>query len=59
MPSLVVLIVIAALLHYGAHVAVLPLVLFVLVLWVLWRLKWVILAIFGLEMLFGGRNDQL
>ena len=24
-------------------------------LWVLWRLKWVILAIFGLEELFGDR----
>jgi len=24
------------------------------VLWILWRLKWIILGILGLEMLFGG-----
>jgi hypothetical protein len=27
------------------------------VLWLLWRLKWIILGIIGLEEFFGGRND--
>jgi len=28
-----------------------------LVLWLLWKLKWVILGIIGLEEIFGGRGD--
>ena len=27
------------------------------VLWLLWKLKWIILGIIGLEEIFGGRND--
>lgn len=28
------------------------------VLWLLWKLKWVILGIIGLEEIFGGRGDD-
>jgi hypothetical protein len=28
------------------------------VLWLVWKLKWVILAVIGLEELFGGRGDS-
>lgn len=29
-----------------------------IVLWLLWKLKWVILGIIGLEEVFGGRGDD-
>jgi hypothetical protein len=28
------------------------------VLWIVWKLKWVILGIIGLEEIFGGRDDN-
>ncbi|HXP97732.1 MAG TPA: hypothetical protein VN809_13540 [Telmatospirillum sp.] len=28
------------------------------ILWVVWKLKWVILGIIGLEEIFGGRDDN-
>ena len=54
MKSLVVLLFLAGALHYFLHVQTAPAVICALVLWILWRLKYVILAIVGLEMLFGG-----
>ncbi len=56
MRSFVVLFFLAAALHYFLHI---PLALAgggALVLWILWKLKYIILAILGLEMLFGGDN---
>jgi hypothetical protein len=29
------------------------------ILWVIWKLKWILLAIFGVEELFGGRGNDL
>lgn len=29
-----------------------------IVLWLLWKLKWIILGIIGLEEIFGGRGDD-
>lgn len=57
MKSLVVLMVFAGLLHVGLHVPVLLAVMAAAMLWVLWKLKWVILGVLGLEMLFGGGSD--
>ncbi|CUW41860.1 protein of unknown function (plasmid) [Magnetospirillum sp. XM-1] len=28
------------------------------ILWIVWKAKWIILGILGLEMLFGGRGDD-
>ena len=30
----------------------------VVLLWILWKLKWVILAVIGLEEIFGGRDNN-
>ena len=57
MKSFVVLFFIAAALHFFLHI---PLVLAgggALVLWVVWKLKYALLALLGLEMLFGGGDD--
>jgi hypothetical protein len=54
MRSLAVMLFLAGALHLGLHVPVLLALSGAVVLWVLWKLKWVILGIFGLEMLFGG-----
>jgi hypothetical protein len=54
MRSLAVLVFLAGLLHLVLHV---PLVVAgggALALWLLWKLKWVILGLLGLDMLFGG-----
>jgi hypothetical protein len=54
MRSLIVLSAAAGLLHYFVGVPVLLAAIGALMLWIVWKLKWVILGILGLEMLFGG-----
>ena len=59
MRFLVFLLILFAIFHLAAlfkmAFAVIILAALFIGLWVLWRLKWVILAIFGLEELFGDR----
>ena len=59
MKSFVVLLLVAGALHFFLHV---PPVLAgggALLAWIIWKLKWVILGILGLEMLFGsGGGDN-
>jgi hypothetical protein len=61
MRSFVVLLFVAGLLHFFLHVPLLFAGVGALALWVLWKLKWIILGILGLEMLFGGGdgNDSI
>ena len=58
---LVILLVIFAALHFmlwlPIQFAIGAAVVATLVLWLLWKLKWVILGIIGLEEIFGGRGD--
>jgi len=62
MPWLVLLLIAFAGLHFGlllpAQMAVVCAAVATAVLWLLWKLKWIILGIIGLEELFGGRNDS-
>jgi putative effector of murein hydrolase LrgA (UPF0299 family) len=58
MKSLIILLFVAGALHLGLHIPVIAAVIGVLVLWVLWKLKWVLLGILGLEMLFGGGDNN-
>ncbi|PKU23629.1 hypothetical protein [Telmatospirillum siberiense] len=58
MKSFAVLLFLAGLVHLGLQV---PLVIAggaALLLWILWKLKYVILALVGLEMLFGGNGGD-
>ncbi|MDG3444589.1 hypothetical protein [Nitrospirillum amazonense] len=56
------LVVLFCVLHFGMHLAVhfALVVAFVGmgVLWLAWKARWVLLAIFGLELLLGGRGDD-
>jgi hypothetical protein len=49
-------------LHLGllmpTQIAIIGSAVFTIILWVLWKLKWVILGIIGLEEIFGGKNDN-
>jgi hypothetical protein len=60
MPWLIAIVLLFAFLHYllPLALAVLAAAMVAFALWVLWRLKWVILGIIGLEELFGGRGDS-
>jgi hypothetical protein len=58
MKSFVVLFFIAAALHFFAHVPMLVAAVGAVLLWIVWKLKYVILAFLGLEMMFGGDNDN-
>ena len=57
MPWLIALILAVVFLHFlwPLLLAVIVAAALVIGFWVLWKLKWVILAIFGLEEIFGGR----
>ena len=59
---LVFLVAIFAALHFGlllpASFAIGAAAVVTIVLWLLWKLKWVILGIIGLEEIFGGRGDD-
>ena len=61
MSWLVILVVGFAGLHFGlmmpAQVAIAGATVFTVGLWIIWKLKWVILGIIGLEEMFGGRGD--
>jgi hypothetical protein len=57
MRALAVLLFVAGALHVAIHLPVLPALVGALILWGLWKLRWVLLGIFGLEMLFGGGDD--
>jgi hypothetical protein len=58
MKSLIVLLFVAGALHMFVQVPVLVAVILALVLWVVWKLRWIVLGILGLEMLFGGGSDN-
>jgi hypothetical protein len=57
----ITLIILAVALRVVLHVAITAAIIVALVgagiLWLVWKLKWVLLAIFGLEEIFGGRGD--
>lgn len=58
MKSFAVLLFLAGIIHLGLHV---PLAIAgggALLLWILWKLKYVILALVGLDMLFGGNGGS-
>jgi hypothetical protein len=61
MPWLVVLLIAFAGLHFGlffpAQMAIVCALVATAALWLLWKLKWIILGIIGLEEIFGGRDD--
>jgi hypothetical protein len=58
---LILLMILFAALHFGVllptQIAIFGALVLTALLWVVWKLKWVILAIIGLEELFGGRGD--
>jgi|GEM_PF-1484481 len=54
MPSFIILLVLAGAMHVFLHLPLLLAAIAMLLLWLLWKLKWVILGIIGLDMLFGG-----
>lgn len=58
---LVILLLAFAFLHFllllPASFAIGAAVIVTLILWLLWKLKWIILGIIGLEEIFGGRGD--
>ena len=61
MPWLILLLVAFAGLHFAlllpTQVAIIGAAVATVVLWLLWKLKWIILGIIGLEEVFGGRDD--
>jgi len=58
MRSLVVLLFLAGALHLLLQVPVIVAAGGAVVLWLLWKLKWIILGILGLDMLFGGGDGS-
>ena len=58
---LILLLIVFAVLHFAlllpAQAAIIVAAVATFVLWLLWKLKWVILGIIGLEEIFGGRGD--
>ena len=58
MKSLAVLLFLAGGLHLLLHVPAAAAGVGAIGLWVLWKLKWFILGLLGLEMLFGGGADN-
>ncbi|RAU19998.1 hypothetical protein CU669_20775 [Paramagnetospirillum kuznetsovii] len=57
MRSFAILLFLAGALHLFLQVPIIIAGCGALALWVLWKLKWVILGILGLEMLFGGGDS--
>ena len=61
MPWLIILLLAFAGLHFAlflaAQAAIVMALIITAALWLLWKLKWIILGIIGLEELFGGRDD--
>ncbi|MGB9154465.1 MAG: hypothetical protein WCD70_15425 [Alphaproteobacteria bacterium] len=61
MSWLVILLILFAGLHLGllvpTQLAIAGAAMLVVSMWLLWKLKWVILGIIGLEEFFGGRGD--
>lgn len=59
---LVLLVLVFAGLHFllflPAPIAIIGAALVTIALWLLWKLKWIILGIIGLEEIFGGRGDD-
>jgi len=54
MKFLAVMLFLAGILHFALHVPAILAGGGALLLWVLWKAKWLILGFLGLEMLFGG-----
>jgi hypothetical protein len=63
MPLLILLLILFAGLHFilflPAAFAIVVAGIGTVALWLLWKLKWVILGIIGLEEIFGGRGDNV
>ena len=61
MPWLIILLLAFAGLHFvlflAAQAAIVIAAIATVGLWLLWKLKWIILGIIGLEEIFGGRDD--
>jgi hypothetical protein len=61
MPWLILLLAVFAGLHFillvPTQVAIIGGAVATVVLWLVWKLKWIILGIIGLEEIFGGRDD--
>jgi hypothetical protein len=62
MAWLIILLVLFAALHLillvPAQLAIVGGVVLTAIVWMVWKLKWVILGIIGLEEIFGGRGDN-
>lgn len=62
MPWLVILLIAFAGLHFALffpmQLAIICAAVATAALWLLWKLKWIILGIIGLEEIFGGRDDS-
>jgi len=58
MKSFVVLFFIAAALHFFGHVPMLVAAVGAVLLWIVWKLKYILLALVGLEMMFGGGDND-
>jgi len=62
MAWLVILLIFFAGLHFAlllpAQMAIVCAAVVTVALWLLWKLKWIILGIIGLEEIFGGRDDS-
>jgi hypothetical protein len=58
MKSFVVLFFLAAALHFFLHVPLIVAGAGALILWIVWKLKYIILAVLGLEMLFNSGDDN-
>ncbi len=61
MAWLVILLIVFAALHFALFLpvplAIVGALVVMAALWLVWKLKWVILAVVGLEEIFGGRSD--
>jgi hypothetical protein len=61
MAWLIILLIAFAGLHFGlllpAQMAIVCALVATVALWLLWKLKWIILGVIGLEEIFGGRDE--
>lgn len=62
MAWLIILLIVFAGLHFvlllPAQMAIVGAAGLIVLLWIVWKLKWMILGIIGLEEIFGGRGDS-
>jgi len=58
MKSFIIFLFVAGLLHFVLHLPVLFALFAMVLLWAVWKLRYIILAILGLEMLLSRRDDD-